>query len=350
MDRTAISNNTIPVTRVLSLLPYTDFLRSIGAPVELLLTRTGISPDLLNHPSAAIPLERAFKLAELSCKTQGTEHIGLHVGLTSTLDDLGPYGQMLQGVLTMHDYLYKGISLHNMLSTGQRFWLSGHGNELRFNFESEGDAGVGKYQAEVETLAFVINQFKKAAEKTWSPRVISLAYKSREDLPDNDLFAGSRVLRGTGENYFTIPRDMMGLRFSGSTSRKRVSADTNIDERRLPENLASLVQLQIETMLPTQSLHIDDVADSLAMSTRGLQRRLAKQGKMYSQVLADSRISQAVGWLENSNKPITDIAFDLGYQEASNFTRAFRRHLGVSPHMFRRNARKTLETAGVVGS
>ena len=250
-----VSNSTIPVTRVLSLLPYTSLLRSIGAPVERLLTRAKISPDLLNHPTAAVPLERAFRFGELACKTQGTEHIGLHIGLANSLDDLGSYGQMLQGALTMHDYLRKGISMFNMLTTGQRFWLSEHGDELRFNFESVGDAGIGKYQTEIESLA-------------------------------------------------------------------------------------GLVQLQVESMLPRQPLHIDAVAESLAMSTRGLQRKLAKQGVMYSQVLAETRIHQAAGWLENDDKPIVEIAFDLGYQDASNFTRAFRRHTGVPPQVFRENARR----------
>jgi AraC-like DNA-binding protein len=45
----------------------------------------------------------------------------------------------------------------------------------------------------------------------------------------------------------------------------------------------------------------------------------------------------AARWLAHSDKPIAEIAFDLGYQDASNFTRAFRRQIGASPQAFRDN-------------
>jgi hypothetical protein len=84
----------------------------LGAPVDRLLARSGIPAELLNHPAAAVPMESAFRFGELACRTLGTEHLGLHVGLATLLDDLGPYGHMLQSSLTLHDYLRKGISLY----------------------------------------------------------------------------------------------------------------------------------------------------------------------------------------------------------------------------------------------
>ena len=75
------------------------------------------------------------------------------------------------------------------------------------------------------------------------------------------------------------------------------------------------------------------------MSSRSLQRRLADQGTTFSQVLAETRLRLAAGWLKNTDKPIGEIAFDLGYTDASNFTRAFRRQTGAPPQLFRDRAR-----------
>ncbi len=139
--------------------------------------------------------------------------------------------------------------------------------------------------------------------------------------------------------------DMTRLRFLGGTNCIRARGDEKIDVRPLPENLVSVVQLQLESMLPRESLNIDDVSESLGMNARSLQRRLAKRGVTYSKLLAETRLNQAVGWLENNDKPIIEIAYDLGYRDSSNFTRAFRRHVGVPPQVFRANARKSQCTA-----
>ena len=101
-----------------------------------------------------------------------------------------------------------------------------------------------------------------------------------------------------------------------------------------------MVQLQIETLLSDRTLQMDSVAESLDMSRRCLQRRLSEQGLTYSQMLAETRLRMAAVWLERTDKAITEIAYDLGYTDASNFTRAFRRKTGVPPQTFRDNIRK----------
>jgi AraC-like DNA-binding protein len=39
--------------------------------------------------------------------------------------------------------------------------------------------------------------------------------------------------------------------------------------------------------------------------------------------------------LRETREPVTEIAIALGYQDAANFTRAFRRYAGCSPTAFR---------------
>jgi AraC-like DNA-binding protein len=269
----------------------------------------------------------------------GTEHLGLYVGLATTLDDLGPYGHVLQTALTLHDYLRKGIALYNLLVSGQRLWLAEHGDELRVHIAGVGGSKLGAHQSHIETVIVTIAQCRQAAGAHWSPREIGLAYRSREPLPPIDHFAGSRIVYGTDDTYFTLPRALLGLRYQGGSAGAAQATDAASPAASpLPEDLAGLVQLQIEALLPGRAMQIDTVAETLGMSARSLQRALERQGLTYSKLLGEARVRQAAKWLEGSDKPVAEIAFDLGYTDAANFTRAFRRQTGVPPQTFRANA------------
>lgn len=57
------------------------------------------------------------------------------------------------------------------------------------------------------------------------------------------------------------------------------------------------------------------------------------------QYLVRTRLRHAARLLADPSLPITDIAFDVGFGDLSNFARTFRRAAGVSPRDFRRSAR-----------
>lgn len=77
------------------------------------------------------------------------------------------------------------------------------------------------------------------------------------------------------------------------------------------------------------------VASLLAMSSRSLQRRLQEHGTSYVEVLRDTRRELAISHLRQPQCSITEIAFLLGFEDASAFARAFRSWTGVSPSAFR---------------
>lgn len=76
-------------------------------------------------------------------------------------------------------------------------------------------------------------------------------------------------------------------------------------------------------------------AAAARMSVRSLQRRLTAINLNYSLLIEQVRFDEAVRLLQEPALKIIDIAFDLGYTDAANFSRAFKRWTGVSPHKFR---------------
>ena len=65
--------------------------------------------------------------------------------------------------------------------------------------------------------------------------------------------------------------------------------------------------------------------------------------QLYSQTIFDYtqrlRMEKAKALLETTDRSVTEIAFDVGYEYSSNFTSAFKRHFGVTPRAVRTYAK-----------
>jgi len=86
-----------------------------------------------------------------------------------------------------------------------------------------------------------------------------------------------------------------------------------------PENLPSL----------------GEIAVSQNISPRTLIRRLKQVNTSYNAILEDVRKTLAVDYLLRSDMNITNVGYRLGYQDPSNFGRAFRTWFGTSPGRYR---------------
>lgn len=88
-------------------------------------------------------------------------------------------------------------------------------------------------------------------------------------------------------------------------------------------------------------LKLEDVAEKLHMSSRTFKRRLQDRETSFQDILDNVRMSQAKRMLAETGHSIDAIASALGYSDASNFSRAFKRKEGLTPAMYRRHQLKT---------
>lgn len=79
-----------------------------------------------------------------------------------------------------------------------------------------------------------------------------------------------------------------------------------------------------------------EAAKLLATSPRTLRRKLSQEGTSYQQILDDIRSARAVSYLQDSKLPLSSIAYMLGFNDVSNFRRAFLRWTGKKPLDYRR--------------
>lgn len=82
---------------------------------------------------------------------------------------------------------------------------------------------------------------------------------------------------------------------------------------------------------------LEQLAANFNTSTRSLQRRLHEEGVTYQQLADNLRQTLALRYLRTGQYAVKEVAYMLGYNELSAFTRAFRRWTGISPAKFKAN-------------
>ncbi|WP_231638143.1 AraC family transcriptional regulator [Piscinibacter sakaiensis] len=104
------------------------------------------------------------------------------------------------------------------------------------------------------------------------------------------------------------------------------------------DGLAARARRLAAQALPGGEPPLARIAAALGCSERTLQRRLADEGWTWRRLLDDTRRELATEALRDPRRPVTELAYLLGFVDANSFYRAFRRWTGRSPQAWRRGS------------
>lgn len=83
------------------------------------------------------------------------------------------------------------------------------------------------------------------------------------------------------------------------------------------------------------ALTLEDLAHTLNMSVRTLDRHLKNEHTNFRDIKNQVRHQRALKLLHETDMSVTQIAYELGYTDPANFTRAFSKVAGVSPSHYK---------------
>lgn len=87
--------------------------------------------------------------------------------------------------------------------------------------------------------------------------------------------------------------------------------------------------------LPSGDASIEETARRLGLSSRTLQRRLRLENTSYQEIVRNTREDLAHHYVTNTQLSYPEIAYLIGFEEASSFFRAFREWTGKTPESVR---------------
>lgn len=141
----------------------------------------------------------------------------------------------------------------------------------------------------------------------------------------DEQLAGARIVLGRDTVMRPLAMaDDNTLRMAESRCAELLSRIT--DGARLSEWVAMMLREAAEGQPK-----LEEFARILNLSPRTLERRLAAEGSGFRALARRARFDRACELLRVGRLSITQIAYQLGYGDAANFTRAFRREAGMAP-------------------
>ncbi len=313
-------------------------LQRLGVDPLPLLLQAGLRSQQLQQPDALLRLEQVESLIAAVNAAAGRSDIAFELGRTLRLATHSIVGYGILSSPTL-DYAMRLTSRFFRLLTPtlrMRYRLDAAAAEIRFEPVLPLSRAALLFHLEVVAVAMHIVLRELLGEAL-------SRYQLQLSIPEPPHAARYAELEGA-RVQFGWP-DGVGIRMLMSASlmgrapaladasalqlaedRCRVLLHDAVSEGRVADWVRMMLR-EASGGLPS----LEDLAHTLNLSARTLDRHLQREGSGFRALQQEILRERACALLEAGRLSVTQIALELGYTDAANFARAFKRDTGMSP-------------------
>lgn len=316
-------------------------VEAAGVDSQQLFREAGLDISKLSDTNARYPLEGTTRLWQLARTATNNECIGLYAASHASITTFHALGYSQLASSTLKEAFERLIRYFRIVTNAGDMLFEAVGENYRLKLLVNPDGPQPAHEAVDALVTVIIGMCRILYGKEFAPMRVRLC----RPAPVNVL-AFQVAMRGPVE----FSANANEILIAGYTARKPLDyANAELarhNEKIITSYLAqferddivSRVQSKLVRMLPNGNQSQEAVADALHMSLRNLQRRLDLKGTSWKDLLNSMRNDLAKSYLKDNKYSISEIAFLLGFSDASSFTRAFRRWEGKSPKAWRVDA------------
>ncbi|MBF7729109.1 AraC family transcriptional regulator [Pseudomonas sp. N040] len=277
----------------------------------------------------------------LELAAQADDSVGLHIGQQTLSTDLGVLGQALRSLDKLGDTQY-GLSRYLIVrGTIEQVEVQESAGQIFVSYRLADPATSLSRQYSEYILSLMLASWREVTGSRLTPLRVDFTHQRPADTGPLREFFGCPL-------YFEQP--VSGLYIHKSVLEMPiVTADRRLFKALQPflesqkekyesDSLLVDVSQAIAAGLESNRSGLVNIADTLGMSVRTLQRRLSEQRLEFGDLVEDVRRALALEYVGKGAYRLTDVALMLGYNEPSSFSRAFRRWTGCSPQEYRKQS------------
>jgi AraC-like DNA-binding protein len=318
-----------------------DVLVELGCPAGEILRNVNLAVDEVHSPKSRISLAELMTACRNAIRLSSDPHLPYRVGRSIHISAYGMYGF---AILCCPDFrkamafaeLYHALAAP--LATIEFTEADGLANwVIEPNARAATDPQVYRFITEMQ-IGIHISLMRDIMGPAFTPDHISLAYRQAPDfgLPAEQIGCRPGFAAKTNRIVFRSAWLDQAANLGNRTTYPAVVAlcDDLLDDLKSRIGVAGEIRTLLLREL-TNPPGLATIAKRLDVSDRSLRRQLREQGISFRGLLDELRMQVALKYLRTTRLANEDIALALGFSDAANFRRAFRRWTNKSPSEIR---------------
>ena len=314
-------------------------VKSAGVPVEPLLQRAGLTPEVVADPEERLIVRSQITLLNEAAIALKDDCIGLTMARDFDLREIGLLYYVMASSQTLGEAL-KRLARYSKVTNEALVFGYREGNRLIVNLSY---SGISRHsdRHQIEFCMFAVLRICRVLTgQHLVPQHFWISHHRSGTNSEMARFVGTAVEFGATTDEFALNANARELPL--------IHADPYLNnllleycEAALTDRKGNVSQLRtrvenaISSLLPHGRVLVDDVARSLGMSKRTLARKLSDEGLKFTEILQHLRRDLAVRYLDDRKLHISKIAWLLGFNEVGAFTHACKRWTGKTPSQIR---------------
>ena len=311
----------------------------LGVNIQDILRQLGISIDLDHITQSTIDLKHVHAIVMEIEKAAGHPAIGLLNGENFDFEYMPHLKTFLMSSSTIREAYENTRPLQKLISPLLILKLEETGNEVIIKLQPDITLSEEDERHYTEMIFSSIKTLtNRLMKKSVSPKAVHFRHGRSEITPLYTDFFGSAIVLNAPGNAIIYDRAIMDIPLPGGFPEIRRQAGNIVNQQIADSPLHGGLGEEIKRLLVKRgdllNAPVKQLARSLNMSARTLQRRLAEDGYGLSELRDQIRFQLAAEALKSKRLSIEEISEKLGFSDRRSFTRAFRRWSGLSPSVY----------------
>ncbi len=314
-------------------------LDAAGCDSHNLFKQVGLDPEKMRDPNARYSYSAMQRLWHVSVEATKDPCFGLKVFQHWHPTTLHALGYSWMASATLEEAFERMIRYFRIVSTsGSQAIIAENAETSRFYYLFPPNYPPPSYETIDAAFAMIVHMCRTSYGPEFKPVRVELQREKPPCADQFDEFFQCEIVYDAPESGLILANETLNKPLSTANTDLARANDAIITEYLAHldrSDIAMQVKAKLIEHLPSGHVSEITIADTLHVSQRTLQRKLRDQNTSYKQLLDDTRKELASQYIGNSQLSISEITFLLGFSEASNFSRAFKRWKGVPPSEYR---------------